>query len=408
MSKSLDWLLRDLCDVSHDYAIAEAGSEDERACARAVEGAKLAIRHHVDSHCAPASESAGDGRVPIMWRVDTQYGRGYIPSDEFIDAFPRFPLSDCSAAPHPAQQAEPDDSLSRALTMCRQLGWPDTADAFERIVKGLGDAPAQQPAVADGDAFSEALDDHGMAMASFALQGTDTNQARCHTTHATLRAMYAAALRQQAPRVEAADKRMSSAIVHLQQASEAELAACAIGGPARERFADEACRYFVNHYGQLTAEALAAYAPAKVEAVTDGDMHRALDWIRHECNPCSIEQRAHLAAIEEAVAAYDPAKVGADTVCRPVGGVTLREVTDADARLCFDHFCRLVQENEVDAMFDVLCGLLPNGIPVVAATEEADKRCNLVRIDEGEKGVAQFCRVCGMGPCVKEDAGGAA
>lgn len=47
-------------------------------------------RRHL-STLATAAE-AGDGRVPILWRVDTQYGRGYVPSDEFIEAFPRFPI----------------------------------------------------------------------------------------------------------------------------------------------------------------------------------------------------------------------------------------------------------------------------------------------------------------------------
>lgn len=49
---------------------------------------------------------------------------------------------------------------------------------------------------------------------------------------------------------------------------------------------------------------------------TDGDMARALDWVRALAAPCSAEEREALSAIEEAIAAYDPERVGAVTVKR--------------------------------------------------------------------------------------------
>jgi len=30
--------------------------------------------------------------IPIAWQTDTEYGIGYVFSDEFIEAFPNFPL----------------------------------------------------------------------------------------------------------------------------------------------------------------------------------------------------------------------------------------------------------------------------------------------------------------------------
>ena len=79
-------------------------------------------------------------------------------------------------------------------------GW-GTSDAERTQYMHATSAPPPA-AQSDGDAFSEALDDYGMAMASFALQGTDTNEARCHTTNATLRAMYGAAVRQQSGEIK--------------------------------------------------------------------------------------------------------------------------------------------------------------------------------------------------------------
>ena len=49
-------------------------------------------------------------------------------------------------------------------------------------------------------------------------------------------------------------------------------------------------------------------------AIPEGDMHRALDWVHDAAR--NEQERAWADALEEAVAAYDPARVGADTVNR--------------------------------------------------------------------------------------------
>lgn len=36
--------------------------------------------------------SGNSGRVPIAWRTETPHGPGYAFADEFLEAFPRFPL----------------------------------------------------------------------------------------------------------------------------------------------------------------------------------------------------------------------------------------------------------------------------------------------------------------------------
>ena len=61
--------------------------------------------------------------------------------------------------------------------------------------------------------------------------------------------------------------------------------------------------------------ALAAKREARQPAavVDDARMARALEWVRALAKPCSAEEREMLSAIEEALAAYDPA-CGARTV----------------------------------------------------------------------------------------------
>ena len=81
--------------------------------------------------------------------------------------------------------------------------------------------------------------------------------------------------------------------------------------------------------------------------VDDARMARALEWVRVRAlaKPCSVEEREMLSAIEEAIAAYDPA-CGARTV-RMVDGYNLREVRAAVAEL-------IEADKEYDAAKDAL------------------------------------------------------
>ena len=113
---------------------------------------------------------------------------------------------------------------------------------------------------------------------------------------------------------------------------------------------------------------------------TDGDMARALDWVRALAAPCSAEEREALSAIEEAIAAY-PANAGGRTVAG-------QQTAGRDGCGMCGGFCNHPQEHspqpapQADGDDDPILTLANSLIPI-ADTLDDEKSVNTLMMARG-------------------------